>query len=240
MNNVLKVALSAMLAVLAVSSVAGAAPGDCRLIRGATTPEDPTDDVSACETQTYFHRSAAGLANLNPVPGFDGTAPTATDSAPYAAVLGRLVSTGPEVRPTFQGTFTGNIDTLRVDQFVTIPVYQAASGTYPLIFELSIDGNPLVLESPAAGSEQDVPLVATGEEGIYKMTFAIKNLYQVMLTNGIELGDEVQHTIRLSMAGLYYGDTNGVYWFDSASRPSGIYFNPVNPKGIVYDATNYA
>jgi hypothetical protein len=235
-----KAPVAAVLAVLAISTGAGAASGDCRLIRGAATPDDPTDDVRACELSTYFHRSGPGLANLNAVPGFNATAPTASDAAPYAAVLGRLVSTSNQVRPTFQGTFTGNIDTLRVDQFVTIPVYQAAAGTYPLIFDLAIDGNVLINESPAAGSEQDVPLVATDEEGIFKMSFAVKNLHQVMETNGISTGDDVQHTVRLSMAGLYYGDTNGVYWFDSTTRPSGIYFNPVNPKGIVYDATAYA
>ena len=235
-----KAPVAAVLAVLAISTGAGAASGDCRLIQGATTPEDPSDDVRACELATYFHRTGSGLHNLNPVPGFNATAPTASDSAAYAAVLGRLVSTGNQVRPTFQGTFTGNIDTLRVDQFVTIPVYQAAAGTYPLIFDLTIDGQVLINENPAAGGEQDVPLVATAEEGIFKMSYAIKNLYQVMKTNGLNLGDGVQHTVRISMAGLYYGDTNGVYWFDSTARPSGIYFNPVNPKGIVYDATAYA
>jgi hypothetical protein len=234
-----KGSLAAALAVLVVSTGAGAAPGDCRLIRGAATPEDPTDDVSVCETQTYFHRTGPGPANLNPVPTFDATAPTAADPAAYATILGRLVATSNLVRPTFQGTFTGDLDTLRVDAFVTSPVYQNAGGTYPLIFDLQIDGQSLVLENPAAGGEQDVPLESTSEDGVSKISFAIKSLYEVMERNGLQTGPDVEHTVLISMTALYYGDGNSVYWFDSASRPSGIYFNPVNPKGIVYDATNY-
>ena len=240
MARIWKGSLAAALAVLVVSTGAGAAPGDCRLIRGATTPEDPTDDVSACEVQTFFHRSGPGLANLQSVPSFDTTAPTAADPTPYATILGRLVDTTNQFRPTFQGAFTGDLDTLRVDAFLTSPVYQNAGGTYPLIFDLQIDGQSLVLESPAAGGERDVPLESTSEDGVAKISFAIKNLYEVMERNGLELGPDVQHTVRISMTALYYGDGNSVYWFDSTSRPSGIYFNPVNPKGNVYDANDYA
>jgi hypothetical protein len=239
MARILRGPAAALLAVLVIATGVGAAPGDCRLILGATTP-DTADDVRVCEQQTYFHRKGAGLANLNAVPTFNATAPTATDAAPYAAILGRLVATTPDVRPTFQGSFTGNIDTLRVDNFVTIPISQALDGTYPLIFELTVDGKVLINESPTFGSEQAVPLVATVEDGIYKMSFAIKNLYQVMDANGMDLGDDVQHTVRISMAGIYYVDTNGAYWFDSVARPSGIYVNPKQPTGVVYDAANYA
>jgi hypothetical protein len=238
MARILRGPAAALLAVLVIATGAGAATGDCRLIRGATTP-DPADDVKVCEQANYFHRTGAGLANLNPVPTFNATAPTATDAVPYAALLGRLVATTPNVRPTFEGSFTGNIDTLRYDAFVTIPVYQAL-GTYPLIFQLSIDGNVLINESPAAGSEQEVPLAATSEDGIYKMSFAIKNLYQVMDANGLGLGDDVQHTVRISTTALYWGDSSGTYWFDSVTRPSGLYFNPNKPTGVVYDAANYA
>lgn len=239
MIQIARASTAAVLAVLVLGSGAGAASGDCRLIRGATTPET-TDDVKVCEQSTYFHRSANGLANLNAIPGFNATAPTATDAVPYAAILGRLAATNNTVRPTFQGSFTGNVDTLRVDAYVTIPVYQTVTGTYPLIFDLTVDGNVLINESPAAGSQQNPALVATSEEGIYKFSFAVKNLYGVMDSNGIELGDNVQHAVRISMAALYYGDSNGTYWFDSVSRPSGIYFNPNKPTGVVYDAAAYA
>ena len=240
MTRMWKVCLAAAVAVMVVSTGAGAAPGDCRLIRGEATPEDATDDVSVCETQTYFHRAGPGLANLGSVPSFDTTAPTAADPAPYATILGRLVGTTNLHRPTFQGSFTGDMDTLRVDVFLTSPVYQNVGGTYPLIFDLQIDGQSLVLESPAAGGEQAVPMESTSEDGVYKISFAIKNLYEVMERNGLDLGPDVQHTVMISMTALYYGDGNSVYWFDSASRPSGIYFNPNNPKGTVYDATNYS
>lgn len=239
MARILRGPAAALLAVLVIATGAGAATGDCRLIRGATTP-DTADDVKVCEQANFFHRTGAGLANLNAIPTFNATAPTATDAVPYAAILGRLVSTSNQVRPTFQGSFTGNIDTLRYDAFVTIPVYQTTGTAYPLIFDLSIDGNVLINESPAAGSEQGVPLVATSEDGIYKMSFAIKNLHSVMDSNGMSLGDDVQHTVRISTAALYYGDSSGTYWFDSVTRPSGLYFNPNKPTGVVYDAANYS
>lgn len=229
----------ALLTVLVVAPAGSAAPGDCRLIRGADTPDDPSDDVSVCEAQTYFHRAGPGLANLGNVPSFDGTAPTAADSAAYATILGRQLANDNRVRPTFEGKFTGDIDTLRVDEYVTSPVYQNAGIGYPLLFELHVDGQPLVVESPAAGSEQEPALEPTSEEGIYKFSFSVKNLYQVMETNGLALGPDVEHTVRISMTALYYGDGNSVHWFDSVSRPSGIYFNVSNPKGVVYDATGY-
>jgi hypothetical protein len=241
MARVLRGPAFALLSVLVLATGAGAASGDCRLIRGAATPDDPTDDVRVCEQATFFHRSGSGLANLNAVPSFNSTAPTASDAVAYATVLGRQLSTSDtRYRPTFQGTFTGNLDTLRVDEFLTSPVYQNVGGTYPLLFDLTIDGTVIVNENPAAGSEQEIPLNATSEDGIYKMSFAVKNLYQAMEVNGLNVGDSVQHTVRISMTALYYGDGNSVHWFDSATRPSGIYFNPNKVAGNVYDATAYA
>lgn len=240
MARTLKVSLTALLAMLLFSTGAGAAPGDCRLIRGAATPDDATDDVSVCEAQTYFHRAGPGLANLGDVPSFDTTAPTAADPAPYATVLGRLLGTSNLHRPTFEGKFTGDIDTLRIDSYLTSPVYNTVGIGYPLIFTLTIDQNLVIDENPAAGGEQDVPMTPTSEEGVYKLSFAVKNLYEVMERNGLQLGPDVEHTVRISMTALYYGDGNSVHWFDSASRPSGIYFNPDKPKGNVYDATQYA
>lgn len=231
--------LAAALAVIVVSTGAGAAPGDCRLIRGVATPDDPTDDVSVCESQVYFHRADAAVANLGNVPSFDTTAPTAADPAAYVSVLGRLVATDNRVRPTFQGTFTGNIDSLRVEGYLSAPVLNALGSGYPLIFDLQIDGESVVLENPAAGGEQDVPMTATSEPGVYKMAFSVKNMYEAMESKGMTLGPDVQHTILLSMTNLYYGDSNAVHWFDSVSRPSGIYFNPDRTTGVVYDAMNY-
>jgi hypothetical protein len=234
MIRILRGPAAALLAVLVLSTGASAAPGDCRLIRGATTP-DPADDVRVCEQQTYFHRTAAGLANFNAVPTFNATAPTASDAAAYAALIG-TIQASPQNRPTFQGNFTGNIDTIVVDQYLTIPVYQTLLGSYPINFNLIIDGTTVLNWAPAAGSEVDAPLSATSEEGVYRMNFAIKNLYQAMDEIGMDLGDDVQHTVRIQMAAVYWGDSNGVYWFDSTTRPSGLYFNKNKPAGVVFDA----
>lgn len=234
MIRILRGPAAALLAVLVLSTGASAANGDCRLIKGATTP-DTADDVRVCEQATYFHRSAAGLANLNAVPSFNATAPTVSDAAAYAALVGTQQAST-QNRPTFQGTFTGNIDTIVVDQYLTIPIYQTLSGSYPINFNLTIDGTTVLNWSPVVGSEVDAPLSATSEDGVYRMNFAIKNLYQAMDENGLTLGDDVAHTVRIQMACVYWGDSNGVYWFDSTTRPSGLYFNKNKPTGVVFDA----
>ncbi|MDQ3991770.1 MAG: hypothetical protein M3245_05620 [Actinomycetota bacterium] len=242
MSRILRRGLIVPLGLLMTAQAAMAAPGDCRLIAGADTPDDPTDDVEVCELQTYFHRAGSAVANTGSggYPTFNDQAPTQTSAAAYVTVLGRVLAYSPQYRPTFTGTFTGNIDTLRVDSYVSSPVYQGVGIGYPLIFELTIDDAPVVLENPAAGSERDIPMAPTGETGVGRMSFGISNLYEAMKRNGIQTGPDTQHTVRIWMTALYYGDGNSVHWFDSVSRPGGIYFNPSDLTGLeVYDAGAY-
>lgn len=231
-------ALAILIALCTVALVAPGAfavePGedaDCRLIRGAETPDDPADDVEVCEVETYFHRGATPVGNLSAtdvddVPSFDENEPTASDPAVYAQLLGRLVGTGQQQNwPTFEGEFTGTIDTLHVTMYLTSELYQRLLSTYPLIFRLDVDGVPIMLYNPAAGEEQDVPMTRV-DSTTSQIEFGITNLYDAMAFAGIDRSADATHTVRLSMAALYYGDGNSLYYFDSVDRPSGIHFNP--------------
>lgn len=240
MARLFKAPLVAFLAVMAFASGAGAASGDCRLIRGATTPADPTDDVRACELATFFHRVGPGLANNQATPSWNDTAPTAADAAPYAALAGGT-GTDKQTRPTFAGSFTGNIDTLRVDAFISIPIYENTGTPYPLVFSLDIDGNSVVLEDPAAAADvKKATLAGTSETGVSKLSFAVKNLHQAMEDLGIDTGEDVVHQVNIQFFTWYWGDSQGVVWFDSATRPSGIYFNPPKTTGVLtLDAMAY-
>jgi hypothetical protein len=239
MIRILRGPAAALLAVLVLASGANAASGDCRLIRGGTTPADPTDDVRACEQSTYFHRAGAPVANNGPIPSWNATAPTATDSAAYAGLIGGINTTS-QTQPTFAGSFTGNIDTLRLDAFISIPIYENTGTPYPLTTTLTIDGTDVIVEDPAAAADvKDAPMSGTSETGVSKMSFAVKNLYGAMDSLGLDTGDDVTHQIQIKFASWYWGDSWSVVWFDSTARPSGIYFNPNKPTGLVLDALTY-
>lgn len=239
MSRLWTVSAAAALTVLMVSTGAGAASGDCRLIRGATTP-DTADDVTVCEQATYFHRGGAPVANNGTAPSWNATAPTASDSAAYAGLVGNQEGT-PLTQPNFEGSFTGTLDTLRVDAFISIPIYENTGTPYPLTTTITIDGSDVIVEDPAdAASVKDASIVATSETGVSKMSFAVKNLYLAMDALGLDTSAGATHQIHIRFSSWYWGDSQSVVWFDSATRPSGVYFNPAKTTGVLtLDGSDY-
>jgi hypothetical protein len=155
-------------------------------------------------------------------------------------LLGELSYTTPATQPNFEGTFTGALDTLRVDAFISIPIYENTGTPYPLTTRITIDGTDLVIEDPAdAASVKDAPLSGTSETGVSKMSFAVKNLYAAMDSVGLDTSETATHAIHIQFSSWYWGDSQGVVWFDSATRPSGVHFNPNKPTGLVLDALSY-
>lgn len=232
-----------LLAPLAVAAMA-VAPGpdaDCRLIRGAETPET-TDDVEVCELQTYFHRATSPVGNLghtaaDTFPSFDEIAPASRETGSggvFVTPMGDAEGAEP-TEPVYEGDFTGNIDTLHVTQYLTAGYYGALGAPYPLNVSLSVDGVSIL--SFNAGDTRRVPMIPV-EDGLSRMDFTITNVHDALEFNGIETGDDITHTVRLRLANFF--DVNGqdLFWYDAAEFASGIYFNRDASKifGTKYDA----
>jgi hypothetical protein len=218
------------LAIALVGTAAGAAD-ECRLIRGAATVDDPTDDVQVCRLDTFFAAGTHRLGNLGgagqgTLPTWDTTAPTGSFPAAGAAYVtngpGSVAQPGNRTHEaTFSGTYTGPIDNMAVTMFVSSPIYQSVGIGYSMDLQLTIDGQVVV----PFGTELDVPLTGVNEYA-GQIKFAITNVADAMELNGMEFADPAaNHTIQIQFVNWYYGDGNSLVLFDNADYPSNMTFN---------------
>lgn len=226
MRHLSKVLIVSTLATIALASNAMAADGDCRLIRGATTPTDPTDDVSVCRKDTWFHQGDTKLGNLagfgqGSFPSWNTTKPTtsAMGGAGGGYVTNSILHQGvgaqdPRGSAVFQGTYTGTLDNLAVDLYAFVaPIF-----SNELNLALTIDGEAIY----AAGVEVTQQ---AGDNNNVKLKFAFTNVYKTL--ESFELPNEATtvHTIQLAVNGVYIINDPAVFVYDASEVPSGIIFN---------------
>lgn len=234
----------------ALSLVAAQAPADssCRQIRGAETPRDTSDDVEVCRQQVWIHQADTKVGNLagsgsvtggedaDSVPSWNTEEPQTSamngSGATYATVrVADIVQPENEAwRPTFQGTFTGDIDTLKAEMFLSAPIYGGTGNDYPLLYSLTIDGIPVAERS---GEEFNVAIENTGQRGVSKITFALTGIYDVMESLGdfIDRGPDAEHTVKLTLINRYWGDGHTAFYYDATEVPSNLTFN-VDPADL--------
>lgn len=205
---------------------AHAADGDCRLIRGAATVEDPSDDVQVCRQDVFIHKGDHQVANLgSTLPSWNTTAPTGSGTSAGVYYPFRLMDIvephNPDYRPTFKGTFTGTLDTLGAIFYVKLPAYEASGLDWPLLVRLSIDGETIFEQ---ADPEIDVPMQTEGN--FRRIRFAFTNLYEAMKGLGLDTSATKQHDVEINFIQRYWGDgvPAGVF-FDATEVPSGLKFN---------------
>lgn len=223
---------AALAAIAALSTVpAGAAPGDCRVIRGADTPDVLTDDVSACRQDVWFHRGTTPVANLagqgaDTVPGWNTTKPTTAFGAgggahvalaPYDALLAQD-SNG---RAIFRGTFTGVIDTVAFQAYMRVPVQETLGSAWPAVTYLNIDGEPIYDNFPSAANN----LPVKGAGNFRRVDGVFTNVYTAMQSAGLDLTPSKVHSIEVALVPWYFGDSHDVLFFDASDAPSGLVFN---------------
>jgi hypothetical protein len=213
------------LAMATIGPAAYAADGECRLIRGAATIDDPTDDVQVCRQDVWLHKGDHQIANLgSTLPSWNTTAPTGSTQSAGVYYPVRLMDIlepyNPDYRPTFKGTFTGTLDTLGASIYVKLPVYEALSGNWPLLARLIIDGETVFEVNPFT----NVPMQAAGNFRVIR--FAFTNIYEAMKSMALDLSAEKQHEVELSLIQNFWGDglPAGVF-FDAAEVASGLNFN---------------
>ena len=232
-------AAAALLLALAVPAAAHPAgePGSCRLIRGAATPDDLTDDVHVCRQDVWFHANQSKLGNTGAAngafPTFNATKPTA--SVTTGAGGGYLASSpthqsgtpwDERLTATFDGTFTGDIDTLAVTAyFFTPPAEEAQSiPTIAINARLLVDGQPIF---EAAGAE--IPRKAGGQ-GVKRVDFAAVDLYSALKEAGLD-GHDRQHNVRFQIMGTGIASEAAFFVYDTSEVPSGMVFN-IEPENL--------
>lgn len=216
-------------------------PEGCRLIRGAETPEDLTDDVSVCRQDVWFHQASTKAGNLaafgqDDFPSWDGDEPTGSyTTGSGGGYLGTSAfhqtaeAWDPRGTATFEGTFTGHLDTLAVTMYLFPPakmVEEQQTGgpvPFPTDFRLLLDGEWLWETSG------DVNMVTDGQ-AVKRIDFALTNIYEGIESNGVTPTDG-EHTLRLSVHGTGLATAGAVFVYDAAEVPSGMVFN-IEPENL--------
>lgn len=237
MRTTLALILSTLLALSLVPSGAGAheehPEQECRLIRGADTTDDASDDVEVCRQEVWFHQADTKAANLagqglDSLPSWDTHPPTT--SVAGGAGAGYLGSSlyqvsgenDPTYHPAFEGTYEGPIDTALIDLYLFPPnrmVEQATDQADIIRVDaiLSVDGKMI-----GNYGELHVPL-EDGGNAVQRIRFAWQDLYRQLEVHNIDGAGE--HTVRLEVVGTGIGTDAALWVFDTSEVPSGIIFN---------------
>ena len=221
--------LLAALATVVLGSTAFAGNGDCRLIRGASTPDDASDDVSVCRQDNWFHRATAPIGNAagfgaDTLPSWNTTKPatsvTGGAGGAYATNSAFHQAAGPQDprgSAVFQGTYTGVLDTIAVDLYAfAAPVF-----TRDLNITLTVGGETVY------ASNQIVNSVPGGQQ-VQKLSFAFTNVYSALETLGLPNEPATNHAIRVAVNGRYIINDPVVFVYDTSEVPSGVIFNLEN------------
>jgi hypothetical protein len=158
--------------------------------------------------------------------GWDTNAPTRTlvEGGCGLADPG-LLKGGPNMDASFAGTFTGNLDVMTVEAYVTCADAGCrALGEVPVDVRLWVDGHQYV-DRPAAGGSVTVTPV-TGDGGVTLLRFSVVGL------GLISEDDQVERAVHLEL-GTYFRDSADVWLYDAIEAPAGIEFNPDIPADAV-------
>ena len=228
--------LAAASLVLAFAVPAMSQEASCRLIRGAETPDDPTDDVQVCRQDVWFHANQAKLGNLGAhaggFPMFNGTKPSAsvTTGAGGGYIASSALHQGgfpfdPQATATFDGTFTGDIDTLAVTMFLFSPQEDVQSiPTIAINTRVLVDGQVLF---ETGGNE--IPR-GSGGQAAKRIDFAFTGLYQPLVDAGLN-GPGREHQIRFQIMGTGLATESALFVYDTTEVPSGMVFN-IEPENL--------
>ena len=230
--------------LLSAVVVASLATGTAFAQQNPGTPTDPVPTETATEPtgpafteqRVYFHQAATKAGNLgatdaDTVPSWNTTAPAAVTTAAGAGYVGNSLTEIPlgdhtaESGPTFEGTFTGPIDTLAVDLYAFANPQNVDQG---IRVEVRIDGEIVHQDSEAF----TVPF-KPGGQAARQINFAITGIHNVMTSYSMNTAPDAEHTVRINVVPFFIGD-DALYVYDAAEAPSGITFNAAAEK-----LTNY-
>lgn len=195
------------------------------------TTTEPTGPVFT-EQRVYFHQAATKAGNLgamdaDTLPSWDTTAPGSVTTGSGAGYLGNIASEialgdhTAESGPTFEGSFTGLIDSMAVDLYAFAAPQDTKQG---IRVQVLVDGE-LVHEDSEAFDVNYKP----GGQAARQINFAITDIHSVMELYGMNTAPDAEHTVRINVVPFYVGD-DAMYVYDAAEVPSGITFNAAAEK----------
>lgn len=225
-------------ALTVVAPAAGAANGDCRLIRGAGTPSDTTDDVSVCRQDAWIHRATTPLGNLAGVgadasPSWNTTKPDGS----FQEGAGGVYATNIIARGAFghddktglmvaEGTYRGTLENIAIELYG----YTYSEATGLLNLRLDIDG-VTIFEGIRAIRDDGTTL---GQAQDYR--FVYTNLFRALETHGKQGDAATEHRIRVMAAGYTVGQDPILFVYDTAEQPAGLVFNLEDNERSKYTA----
>lgn len=195
------------------------------------TPTEPTGPVFT-EQRVYFHQATTKAGNLgalgaDSLPSWDTTAPAAVTTGSGGGYVGNIateIALGDhtaESGPTFEGAFTGLIDSLAVDLY---GFANPASPDQGIRVQLLIDGELVHEDADAFAAPWN-----EGGQAVRQINFAITGIHDLMELYGMNTTPDAEHTVRLNIVPFYVGDDT-LYVYDAAEAPSGITFNAAAEK----------
>lgn len=207
----------------------------CAVIRGAETADDPSDDVTACRQDVWFHGTGLPADNLDNAQGTFAVWDTAPPAASVTEGAGNGVlansalhqTTTPfDERAAFvaEGSFDGAIEDLVVELYlftpgtnVDDPQNPVVRGDYSVDAQLSIDGFPV-----QSLADHVVTLEPAGD-AVQRITFAFRGI-----SNTLELiGDiDATHDVEVRVHGMTIISDAAIMVYDTTEVPAGMVFNP--------------
>lgn len=198
-------------------------------------PTEPAEPVFT-EQKVYFHQATTKAGNLGATeadsfPSWDTTAPASVTTGSGGGYLGNIateIALGDhtaESGPTFEGTFTGLLDSMAVDLYAFANPAFTEQG---IRVEVLVDGELVHQDSEPFNVSYNA-----GGQAVRQINFAITGIYDVMKLYGMNTAPDAEHTVRINIVPYYVGD-DAMYVYDAAEAPSGITFNATADKLAKY------
>jgi hypothetical protein len=213
---------------LALASLAVTPSDDCRLVDVAGTPEDETDDIELCRTETWFHGPDEKVGNLQSLglasgPTFDDQPPASVEGGSGSGKFSDSLL-GSDGTVTFTGTYEGNIDNLAVTLYAFNFTSAELLGNHGAIVSLVVDGDTLYQTT----ADWDELAIRPEGDVLKRIDFAFPRLLEDVAVDSAE-----PHTVEVSIAALG-GTDDAIYVWDAAEAPSGLTFNVTSSELFGY------
>ncbi len=194
----------------------GVVPEGCRLVDLAGTPDDTSDEVRVCESTQWIAAGATPLSNATAAV-FSTDEPTAPLGG--AGVGGSVTDIAVQGDPAHglevTGTFTGPLDSLDVEVFLTMP--NAELERHGVTPQLVVDGFNF-------GGQLIDATVTTGDSGVQKLRFRVEGMLDLWPLLQFDTSPDAEHTLRLNLSPYYIGD-DGAYLYGGTEVPSHVVLN---------------
>lgn len=211
------------------------AAASCTQVRGADTADDPSDDVSACRQDVWFHGAGVPADNLDNAQGTFAVWDTTPPGASVTAGAGNGVLANSTLHQQGQpfderaafvaaGSFEGAIEDLVVELYlftpgtnVDDPQNPVVQGDYSVDAQLRVDG--VAIQT----LDDHVVTLEPAGDAVQRITFAFRGLSETIDI----IGDlDTSHDVEVRVHGTTIVSDAAIMVYDTTEVPAGMVFNP--------------